>query len=221
MRQARVTRLLVCAFLLAGAANAATIVLSEDFDSGLIPVNWTVVDNAGTGRVWTTTWAIGMPNFTGGSGSAAVFNSDWDGGEFDTELRTPAIDLSGYSSAQLSYLANYQDIGRSIDTLDLDISTDGGSGWFNLLRWDEDHGLMWGAPGELVTIDLSGYLQPNVMLRWRYYDRSREAWDWYAQIDNVAITADGAAVPEPGTVGLIAFGLLGLGFWRSRGRQVA
>ena len=167
---------------------ADVVVWSEDFDVG-IPAGWTVVDNVGASLVWTDVISSGeSANYTGGAGDAATVSSDHFGKySFDTELRTPPFDLPSGPSAVLQYRANYQSMIHH-DTLDVDISTDGGDTWTNLLRWNEDHGPFRAAPGEMVEVDISPYLgMDGLMLRWRYYDPRNDAWDWYAQIDDVSV----------------------------------
>ncbi|MCA9972931.1 MAG: hypothetical protein KC425_22090, partial [Anaerolineales bacterium] len=166
------------------------------FDLG-IPGGWNVVNNApGNPVVWTNVAGSGEAgNYATGSGDAASASSDLQGGGsglYDTELWTSPIDLSGVSQATFSYWANYGNFAF-IDFLDLDVSTDGGATWTNLLRWNEDHhpnGLR-NAPGEFVSIDLSAYTgQSNVILRWHYYDPAGPATsqDWYAQVDDVSLS---------------------------------
>jgi hypothetical protein len=61
------------------------------------------------------------------------------------------------------------------------------------LSWNEDHppGGLFAAPGEAVSIDLNAYLgASDVQVRWHYYDPNFGDWDWYAQVDNVALTGD-------------------------------
>jgi cysteine-rich repeat protein len=168
-----------------------------DFDSPVsgIPRDWTVVDNAGTGVVWSDIAGAGeIGNYTGGSGEAATGSSDAFGeAEYDTELRTAPFDLPALapgSVALLSYVANYQDFltGALSDFLDLDISTNGGTTWTNLLSWDDDHGELFEPPGEAASVDLTSYLGVNgLILRWRYYDAGTGDFDWYAQIDDVGL----------------------------------
>jgi cysteine-rich repeat protein len=170
------------------ACNAGTV----GFDAG-IAGSWSVVDNEGTGVVWTDIASSGLAdNFTGGSGEAASVSSDaFIFTEFDTELISNSFSLQNQASAALEYRVNYQNLA-GLDFLDVDISTDGGSNWTNLLSWNEDHppGGLFFPPGEAVSIDLSAYLgEPDVRLRWHYYDPNSGDWDWYAQVDNVAITA--------------------------------
>jgi hypothetical protein len=191
----------------------ATTILSEDFNSG-IPATWSVVDAEGNGVVWTDLAGTGDSNYTGGSGDAATVNSDnFFNTEFDTSLISPSFSLVGLSFAHLSYLANYQNLA-GLDFLDVDITTNSGAIWTNLLSWNEDHGGFFSTPGELVNIDLSAYIgESDVQLRWRYYDPNTGDWDWYAQIDNVSV------VPEPSTMLLLGGGLLGLIFFRKKFRK--
>jgi len=162
------------------------------FDAGP-PADWTVIDNAGSGVVWTSIAGSGEAgNYTNGSGDAASVSSDVFGmAEFDTELRTPPIDTTGWVSVHLSYTANYQNY-TDLDYLDVDVSTDGGSSWTTVLSWNEDHGTFRSPPGEDVVLDISAVAddQPSVILRWHYYDPNWPDWDWYAQIDNAALICD-------------------------------
>ena len=162
-----------------------------DFNTGL-PSGWQVVDNEGTGVVWGTIAQAGESgNYTGGTGDAATASSDAAGSvQYDTELRTYAFDLSDWythDELSLNYLANYQNFaGR--DFLDLDISTDNGATWTNLLSWNEDHGSFRGSTGEAVSIDLTPYAgMSNLQLRWHYYDPTTSDFDWYAQIDDAGL----------------------------------
>jgi hypothetical protein len=81
----------------------------------------------------------------------------------------------------------------------VEISTDGGMTWSTELMWDEDHF----APGENVSVDLSAYAgNASVLARYRY---AGAGWDWWAQVDDVALTcADNGVGPiievDPTTV---------------------
>ena len=145
----------------------------EGFEAGVPAAGWTVVSNQPNGPQWTTVANCGEAgNHTSGAGEAACASSGTFGtAEFDTELRTPVFNLVGLGEARLTYQANYQD-WAGIDLLDLDLSTDGGTTWTTILRWDEDHGTFQNTPGENVTVDLTPWIgQANFMLRWRYYAR--------------------------------------------------
>lgn len=154
--------------------------------------SWAVVDNETTGVVWTDIGSSGeLGNYTGSSGDAATVSSDAFGpAEFDTELRSNSFNLSKAKAAAINYKVNYQNFGN-LDFLDLDVSTDGGSTWTNLLSWNEDHGGFRSPPGEVVSVNLSAYLgEPDVQLRWRYYDPNAGDWDWYAQVDDASLACD-------------------------------
>jgi cysteine-rich repeat protein len=172
-----------------------------DFDTPApgVPPDWEVLDNEGNGLVWTDITTAGESgNYTGGRDEAATVSSDAFGtAEFDTELRTAPFDLSAVPSGgavSLDYLANYQNF-LSLDFLDLDLSDNGGGTWTNLLRWNEDHGGFRELPGEAVSVDLSAWAgMSGLIVRWRYYDPGTDDFDFYAQIDNVALTCDVAGI---------------------------
>lgn len=178
---------------LAGAAHGQAFF--EDFEGGL-PAGWTVIDNEGTGVVWDTNVAWGDGNYTDGTGMSFAVNSDTAGSlEYDTELVTHSFVVPTGGSLDLT--ANYQNLAN-LDFFDIDIND--GSGWGNLLSWNEDHGGFFAAPGEDISLDLSGYAGSNVEVRFHYYNPNTGDWDWYIQIDNVTVT------PAPGAVALLGLG---------------
>ena len=167
------------------------------FETGM-PSGWQVTDNEGNGVVWTTIAGAGESgNYTGGAGDAATASSDSAGAvQYDTELITAPFDLLGWLASDtisLEYLANYQNFAFR-DFLEVDISTDGGFSWANLLSWNEDHGSFRGSTGEAVSINLSPYAgMTGLLLRWHYYDPTTRDNDWYAQIDEIALNC----IPTP------------------------
>lgn len=174
----------------ATAGSTSSPFLVERFDGpSFPPAGWTVIDNAGSGVVWSNVaGSLETGNFTGGAGDAASASSDLAGtAEFDTELRSPAIALPAAGPVGLHFLANYQNFS-GLDFLDVDFSTDGGSSWTNLLSWNEDHGTFRDVPGECVNLDLSAQAgSASFILRFRYFDPNINDWDWYAQIDELRI----------------------------------
>jgi hypothetical protein len=203
---------------------AGDIVLSEAFDLG-IPASWTVVDNAPGGPVWSNLAVCGDSNFTSGAGDAACVNSDTFGqAEFDTELRTPVLDLRTFGApASLTFNVNYQNY-LNFDLFEVDVSINGAAGpWTNLLSWNEDHGTFGSAPGEAVNLDIASVAgQENVMFRFHYYDPNTGDNDWYVQVDDVVVDATtigtlyAAPVELPGSstwsLGALALLLAGLAF---------
>ncbi len=170
---------------------------AEHFESWP-PPGWTIVDNAG-GLVWNLDSAYGDGNYTGGAGHAADVNSDANSGvPYDTELRTPSLNFTTFTGTTLTYQLNFQRYS-GIDYLDVDISTNGGSSWTNLRHFTSNQGTLYSTPGVTDSIDLSSYAaQTNVILRWRYYTADTAPWDWYAQIDDVAIGTPACNAPAGG-----------------------
>ncbi|MBZ0179785.1 MAG: T9SS type A sorting domain-containing protein [Melioribacteraceae bacterium] len=169
----------------------ASTLLAEDFEGGVPPAGWASIDNEGEGVIWETNVFWGAPNETG-TGLAAHVDSDAAGSaEFDAELRTPDLNIAGMTAVSISYAVVYSNFAN-YDFLDLDVSTDGGTTWTNVLSWNEDHLTV-----EYLDIDLSPFVvgESTMMVRWRYYDPNAGDWDWYAQIDDVEILGEGAATP--------------------------
>ena len=191
-------------------ATAQTLTCNSptvDFTGGL-PSDWEVVDNeAGSPTLWATIDGCGEAgNYTSGAGDAVCASSSFTGpAPFDTELRTAELYLNAGGAAVLSYFMNYQNFA-GLDVLDLDLSTDGGASWVNLLRFNEDFGGFRASPGALVVANLSDHAGQVVVLRWRYYDPNGGAdFDLYAQLDEVelscsftgAIDLETTVVPDP------------------------
>ena len=161
---------------------------AEDFDGGTFPpAGWTIATGEPTGPQWDPMSAFaGYTNETGGTGEAATVSSDDFGyGAYDSSLVSPVFSLAGFTVATLEYKAAYL-FWSGNEAFDVDITTDGGATWTNLLRWtDTDY-----AP-ESVSINLASYVgQSNLQLRWRYHNADPNAWDLFAQIDDVGLTCD-------------------------------
>lgn len=188
-------KITMIAALVAAAGAAYGQAFSEDFEGG-IPGSWAVVDNAGNGVNWDTNVAWGDGNYTNGSGMCAMVDSDEAGVvEYDTELITHAFNVP--SNATLSLTANYQNLVNN-DFFEVDIND--GSGWHNLVSWNEDHGGFYATPGENISESLAAYAGKTAQIRFHYYDPNTGDWDWYVQIDNVEVT------PAPGALALLGLG---------------
>ena len=116
--------------------------LNEAFDGGVLPPGWSVNNYSGNGVGWLiqTDFApcFELPgNPTGGTGAFALVNSDCDGFvDVDADIQTASIDLSAYGGAILTFQQEYDNLG---DIADVDVSTDGGATWTNVLRQTTDH----------------------------------------------------------------------------------
>ncbi|MBC7081665.1 MAG: choice-of-anchor J domain-containing protein [Thermoplasmatales archaeon] len=175
--------------------------LDEKFEGTFPPAGWRVVENGDPGGRWKRNDEWGRTNYAGGDGYCALADKYKFGAgkTMDTELWSPPINLTGYKSAFLEFVTAYNDasdtvVGPGKDYADVDISTNGGLTWTNLLHWDESHSPY--GPGELVTIDLTPYLGQTVIIRWHYYGPAMQWNCYYWEIDNVKVTAE--LLYEPG-----------------------
>lgn len=181
------------------------VLFEEDFEEGL-PDAWTVLDNTDADSpVWQSNAAYDQANFVS-DGTAAHADSDVFGpAAFDTELRTPAMTAPS-DEYVLAFKMNYQNFaGR--DTLDVDLSTDGGQTWTSMARYIEDRptsGFLK-VRHEKVSLSLAPFVDrgDTFQVRWRYHDTAPNASDLYAQIDDVRISRELAFLtvdPRSGTV---------------------
>jgi len=183
----------VCTFI--GTGDLTCNGPAQGFEGGAVPTSWSVQTSEPAGPQWGTIADCGESgNFTNGTGGAACVSSDVFGpAEFDASLVTPVFSLVGFTAASLNYTVNFQNLAGS-DFLDVDISTDGGTTWTNLLSWNENHGSFRAQPGENVSVDLAAYAgQSDLQVRYRYYDPNTGDWNWYAQVDNVALACSDPA----------------------------
>jgi hypothetical protein len=176
-----------------------------DFNAG-IPGDWAIIDSDGSGLIWAPTAAVpgGLPgdcgemNYTSppsGGGEGACASSDVFGtSSYDTELRTPDIDVSGQAFATLDIVANYQAIGvpPTADNFDVDVSTNSGASWTTVFEYMDDTpvGGLRIPPGVANSINLDAFVGGTLMIRFRYYNPSPTAFDWYANIDDVSLICD-------------------------------
>jgi len=170
--------------------------LAESFDGGVLPPGWSIVNNSlDGGGPWTIAEGgdpCGMfpGNLTGGSGPYALVNSGCDGAVTDdTELISALIDLSSLSSAQIRFQDYFLDINYPA-IADVDLSTDGGASWTNVLSQTT-------SANGLKVIDIpSAAGQPDVRVRFHYTG----FFSWFWQVDDIVVGLAGCAA---GTGGLV------------------
>ena len=169
------------------------IIESVDFEI-FPPPNWTLT-NTTTGCTapgvpdWTNTDPGGRGNLTGGQGAFAIADSDacGSGSVMTATMITGALDFTGIAFPQVSFYMDYNDISSASDVANVDVSTDGGSSWNNLLTWNAD------ARGPLfVYTPLPGAGENDVQIRWDYQNAT---WDWWWEVDEVVIA--GCIPPTP------------------------
>ena len=181
------------------AAAPGAVQFSDDFEGGTPPAGWSVVDNEGNGVIWANLAGCGEGgNYTNGSGDCACASSDVAGtADFDTELVTESYNFCDATNSTLSFTANYQNFANE-DFFDVDYSLDG-TAWTHVLSWNEDHGGFRAPPGEDVNLDVSVLDgESMVYFRFRYWDPAANDWEWYIQVDDYVLGADGT-ISVPGT----------------------
>ncbi len=119
-------------------------------------------------------------NLTGGAGAFAIADSDdcGLGTTMDTELWTPAIDLTGLTDPMVAFNLDYYALG---DYAAVDASTDNGTSWGNLITWTASQ-----RGPRLYETAIPGAGENDVRVRWHYGNAS---WAWWWEIDSVEVTA--------------------------------
>lgn len=159
--------------------------LAEDFEGAFAPSGWTVINNGGA-CVWRRNDAVERDNYAGGQGFSAAADSDacGSGTTMNTELRSPALDLSRATSAHLDFVASYRHLGTS--SFRVRVSGDGGSTWDTRLTWISDMDPR--GPGRPISLDLTPYVGSGAVIVSFHY--VAPGWDWWAQVDQVRVYAD-------------------------------
>jgi hypothetical protein len=181
---------LIISILPAPPAGALPVI-DENFSGGM-PVGWSV--DTASGVPWTirTPEQGGDPylaNLTGGTGQfAMVYNSFT---RTLTSLVMPELDLTAATGVTLDFDSNF--LFSDWETVNVDVSTNGGSAWTNV--WQKS-GLI-GLPAH-YALDLTAHLagQANAVVRFRY-NTFGEPMGYYWQIDNVNLKAIGLGDPPP------------------------
>jgi len=191
--------------------TGSTLLIDEGFSGGL-PAGWSL--NKVTGIDWTFHTPIPgdsrLDNLTGGSGNFAMVNVNWVNTAV-TSLQMPTFDLSTTTAVVLrfkSYL--YFD---TYETINVDISTDGGAGWTNVWTWQG-----FNPVPTPYTLDLSGVAagQASVTLRF-HFNSFAETMGNLWQVDDVELEVFGGGTspgepPGQATSPGPADGATGLGY---------
>jgi len=188
------------------AGSAFGQAFSESFDSG-IPATWSVVNAPGSAVSWGSSTGNGDGNYTSGTGDSAIASSDSAGpGAYDTSLVTPSFVVPTIA-ATLSYTLNFQQFGLDPSFGNVDITTNAGATWTTITTYSSDTpggGLFVVGSGPSVNSSLALFAGQTAQVRFHYFASPASAWDWYFQVDNVAVTG----IPAP--AGLALAGLAGL-----------
>jgi leucyl aminopeptidase len=166
------------------------VLLSEDFAAG-IPTDWMVVDGGsggGAASTWTTSNPGGRSIEAPFDDSFAIVDSDEAGSNAtqDEALITPSFDASECTQVVVEFSSQFRWYSGSQDEwADLDLSTDGGTFWWNKLRLQ---GGSDGYPAPVtksvdITSTLGGSLA-DARVRFHYHQAD---YEWWWAIDNVVV----------------------------------
>ena len=177
--------------------TASGTLFDVDFSGGL-PAGWSIQTERG--KDWETiTPVLGgdrLDNFTGGSGEFAIVDNNYSNRTV-TSLRTPVLDLSGYTGAVLSFNSCF--VMDYWETINVDASTDGGQTWSNV--WTRSGFQLCPSQYSLDLSSLAG--STTAMLRWRF-DSGSDAIGNLWQVDDLRLEGLGGGSGSgnpPGTAG--------------------
>jgi len=142
-----------------------------------------VASNSASTTVWTrnqTSVFQGAWRWRAGSSSGGNY-----GNSGDARLTTPTLNLSNASTVTLSYALKHS-TESGLDFFQVQISTDGGANWANLVNVS-GQSASWSAWAPLQTINLNAYAgQTNVQIRFRLVTNG-SVTDWGAAVDEVSV----------------------------------
>jgi carboxypeptidase T len=166
------------------ASGYGWIGVKQAFDTSTLPASWTVVNNIGNAG-WRFDNPKARTNYTGGSDNFAIADSDnaGQGVSMDTELRTPPLDFSTLTAVALTFKTDFHYfVGDQNEVADVDVSLNGASGpWMPVWHKTTDYP---GPHTEMIDLSSLAAHQPNVMVRFHYYDAT---FEWWWEVDDVQV----------------------------------
>lgn len=188
-------------FATAMMAQNRAVLLQESFDGNSLPAGWSISSNQ-------SNWSVSATNNAGGA--ANEMKLDWSP-QFNgtTRLITPAIDLTGLSSAVFSFkhaLDNYQ----GANAIGVATSSDGGTTWNDAWTMAFSSSGAWAESIEISTPDMG---QANVQFCIYFNGSSYNINDWYFDdiklftLENLDLGIEAITVPNFAAAGEIAIGM--------------
>ena len=162
--------------------GAKSIILSEDFEGGVLPTGWSNDFGAATyGWLFGTDLSSAFWNIPLHTTYACANDDSCNCDMINVNLTTPSFNNSLAGAVlEFDYLSY-----SSSDVSEVQISIDGGINYTTLET-------LTGSGGAWIddyTIDLSSYLSSDVRIRFHYSDAG--GWAWGFCIDNVEISSPG------------------------------
>ncbi|MCE1202305.1 MAG: hypothetical protein LWX09_09445, partial [Bacteroidia bacterium] len=155
--------------------------ITENFTTTAMPTCWSTVSLNSNNQVWQIGTIGGtyspLPALTG---NYAYLNSDayGSGNSQNTDLRTPIMDLSSYSSITLGFKHYFRSYTGS--SVKVSYSTNGGNTWTDIQSWTTTTA----NPATFSQSIPAVAGQNNVMFRWNYTG----SYGWYWAVDEIQIT---------------------------------
>ncbi len=172
-----------------GNALEGRVIYEERFENGF-PSDWEIALESGN-PFWGLASESNVGNYAG-TGDAAYTAL---GNEYEIELLSAPISVAGLKRGILEFSVNYQpDPGTFFGNpgdFSTEISTNGGASWIKLYETRTALGQDGMGPGEVLSLDISPYLNASVdsiQIKWRNSNgASRFTFDKYIQIDDIQI----------------------------------
>jgi len=207
--------------------TVAGAIIVGDFIPGTFPPAWNVVDggtpavydNTGTPLTWTTLNPCNQiipPPF---AGTFAIVDAGCTapGIAMDEELRLPPFDATGLGSVFVEFYSQFEwDASVPDNKGDVDVSTDGGLTWTNVLRLENGDD---GVPTPVLkSLNITPYISENpanVLVRLHYYGMSPSSnlrassmekvhWAVDFGVYSYALTPSSQSFPAGGGTGTIS-----------------
>ncbi|WP_298395842.1 GEVED domain-containing protein [Flavobacterium sp.] len=175
-----------------GGVVSNITIFNEDFNSGLGA--WTTSNtSSGGANAAAPAWTV-RPNgsavsfstlFSNDNSQFVVSNSDAQGGTPSpsvtrTSMVSPAINLTGYQTASLSFYHFFNWFAAS-DIATVDVSTSATGPWTSLNSYTADQGTA--SNFALAIVNLNAYVGQTIYIRFNYQSN----WGWWWALDNVKV----------------------------------
>ncbi len=161
----------------------------EDFDdSNSTPMFWEITDNAGTGEIWEI--GVISDGLVGTSGNYAYINSfiHGSGGNQDSDLITPRLNLRGFQNVEVSFIHYFRQYPQASEAI-FAYSIDDGETWHTVQNWLL--GTTNPAHFQQIIPEVGG--QTEVRFKWNYTGAG--AYHWC--VDNIEISGEEVELPAP------------------------